>query len=123
MRKDNGKGFTRLVNATRCSRDGIGYAFKHEAAFRQELALMVVLSPVALLLTRDPIELVLLIGPLLLLLMVECLNSAVEAAIDRVSLVEHPLSKQAKDLGSAAVFFCMLIVALTWLLIVPGKLF
>ncbi|MCV2885645.1 diacylglycerol kinase [Aestuariibacter sp. AA17] len=117
MEKPNGRGLTRLINAGRCSIAGIGYAIRHEAAFRQELIVCSVLIPLALFITADPVKRILLIGPLLLVLAVECANSAIEAAIDRISLSRHPLSKQAKDLGSAAVFFCMLIAALSWGLI------
>lgn len=119
---DNGTGLTRLINATRCSLAGIGYAWKHEAAFRQEAMFTLVMVPLALWLTSDALERIALIGPLLLLLCVECFNSAIEAAIDRISTSRHPLSKQAKDLGSAAVFFCMLLVGLTWLLLALPKL-
>ena len=114
MEKRNGTGFTRLANAFKCSLHGIGYAYKHESAFRQELALCIFLVPVAFFVSESPIELVLLIGSLLLVLIVECMNSAIEAAIDRISTSIHPLSKQAKDLGSAAVFFSMLVVVLSW---------
>ncbi|MBN7827929.1 diacylglycerol kinase, partial [Bowmanella dokdonensis] len=89
---------------------------------RQELLLCVLLLPVAIWLADSPVELILLIGPLLLLLMVECLNSAIEAAIDRISTECHPLSKQAKDLGSAAVFFTLLIIVVSWLAILLPKL-
>lgn len=117
MEKPNGRGFRRLLKATRCSIDGLGYAIRHEAAFRQELLLSLILVPLAFWLTRDPVELLLLVLPLLLLLLVECLNSAVEASIDRISTVSHPLSKQAKDLGSAAVFIATLMVVVSWLVI------
>lgn len=117
MEKPNGRGFRRLLKATRCSIDGLGYAIRNEAAFRQELLLSLILVPLAFWLTRDPVELLLLVLPLLLLLLVECLNSAVEASIDRISTVSHPLSKQAKDLGSAAVFIATLMVVVSWLVI------
>lgn len=122
MKKPNGTGLARVWRATLCSMDGIGYAFRYEAAFRQELLLCVLLLPVAIWLADSPVELILLIGPLLLLLVVECLNSAIEAAIDRISTERHPLSKQAKDLGSAAVFFTLLIIVVSWLAILLPKL-
>ncbi|MBN7821926.1 diacylglycerol kinase [Bowmanella yangjiangensis] len=122
MQKPNGTGVTRIWRATRCSMDGIGYAFRYESAFRQEILLCLVLIPAALWLADSPVELILLIAPLLLLLVVECLNSAVEATIDRISTERHPLSKQAKDLGSAAVFFTMLIIVVSWLAILLPKL-
>lgn len=105
----------RIYRAARCSAAGIGYAFRHESAFRMEVCLCALLIPGALWLTQDPLELLVLIVPLLLVLCVECINSAVEATVDRISEDIHPLSKQAKDLGSAAVFISMLIVALCWL--------
>ncbi|MCC2617163.1 diacylglycerol kinase [Aestuariibacter halophilus] len=114
MNKPNGTGLTRVINATRCSIDGLAYAYRHESAFRQELWLSVVMIPLGLFMGQDAIERVLLTMPLLLLLTVECINSAIEAAIDRISKDIHPLSKQAKDLGSAAVFFCILLVILSW---------
>ncbi|WP_343847310.1 diacylglycerol kinase [Bowmanella denitrificans] len=123
MQKPNGTGLTRIWRAAICSVDGIGYAFRHEAAFRQELMLCVVMIPLAFWLANTPVELVLLTGPLILLLVVECINSAIEAAIDRISTDRHPLSKQAKDLGSAAVFFSMLIILMSWLAIALPKAF
>ncbi|MDF2177816.1 diacylglycerol kinase [Aliiglaciecola sp. CAU 1673] len=121
MEKPNGSGLTRIMRATLCSRDGIVYAYRNEAAFRQELLLCLLLIPLALWLTTEPVELILLICPLILLLVVECINSAIEAAIDRISYERHPLSKQAKDLGSAAVFFTMLIILVCWLAIALPK--
>ncbi|WP_102798617.1 diacylglycerol kinase [Bowmanella denitrificans] len=123
MQKPNGTGLTRIWRAAICSVDGIGYAFRHEAAFRQELMLCAVMIPLAFWLANTPVELVLLTGPLILLLVVECINSAIEAAIDRISTDRHPLSKQAKDLGSAAVFFSMLIILMSWLAIALPKAF
>ena len=114
MEKRNGTGFTRLGNALRCSIHGIGYAYKHESAFRQELMVCAVMIPLAFYISETPVELILLIGSLVLVLIVECMNSAIEAAIDRISTSIHPLSKQAKDLGSAAVFFSMLLVVISW---------
>lgn len=117
MYKPNGKGFKRIYRASKCSIDGIQYAYTHESAFRQELMLCCALVPAAFWLTSDAVELVLLIAPLILLLAIECMNSAVEAAIDRISSSRHPLSKQAKDLGSAAVFFAIVLVLFSWLTI------
>ncbi|WP_026376486.1 diacylglycerol kinase [Aestuariibacter salexigens] len=113
--KPNGSGLTRLVRATECSMKGIASAWRDEAAFRQECVLAVILIPVALWLGETPLEISLLISSLLLLLVVESLNSAVEAAIDRIGPEHHPLSAKAKDLGSAAVFFTMLIIAVLWI--------
>lgn len=120
--KPNGTGLKRIVNAARCSIDGIRYAYTKESAFRQELLLCAVLFPVAFWMSANAVEFILLVGPLLMLLVVECINSAIEAAIDRISTSIHPLSKQAKDLGSAAVFITMLIILVSWLAIILPKL-
>jgi diacylglycerol kinase (ATP) len=105
----------RILLAARCSFMGFAHAWKYEAAFRQEIALTLVLVPPALLLGRTVVERVILIGSCLLVLIVELLNSAIEAAIDRVGDEHHELSGRAKDLGSAAVFVSLLAVATVWL--------
>jgi diacylglycerol kinase (ATP) len=92
-------------------------AFQHEAAFRQELLLVAVLTPIAAWFPFSSVERVMLIGSLLLLLIVELLNSAMETAVDRISIEQHPLAGRAKDLGSAAVMLTLVLVALTWLAI------
>jgi diacylglycerol kinase (ATP) len=111
------RGLRRLFNALFYSLSGLRLAFDHESAFRQEIALAAVLVPVACLVSVTAAERVLLIGSVVLLLIVELLNSSVEAAIDRIGLDTHRLSKRAKDLGSAAVFLALLLVLATWLLI------
>ncbi|OQX11153.1 MAG: diacylglycerol kinase [Desulfobulbaceae bacterium A2] len=88
-----------------------------EAAFRQELLLVAVLAPVGLWLGKSGVERALLCGSLLLVLIVEILNSAIEAAIDRFGGEHHPLSGQAKDMGSAAVFLALANVVIVWLLV------
>ena len=110
-------GIRRLVNAFFYSLSGLALAFRHESAFRQEIALAVVLIPAACLLPVGAVERVLLIASVLLVLIVELLNSSVEAAIDRIGLDTHQLSKRAKDLGSAAVFLALAALALTWVLL------
>jgi diacylglycerol kinase (ATP) len=107
-------GLTRVLHATRYSWQGLSAAFKHEAAFRQELALAIILTPLAIWLTTDAVELGLLIGSLLLVLVVELINSAIEAIVDRFGDEIHELSGRAKDIGSAAVFISLLNVALIW---------
>jgi len=114
MGKPGNTGVRRLLRATAYSMQGFAHAFRHEAAFRQELALTVVLLPAAIWLGRDVIEQALLIAVLLFVLVVELLNSAVEAAIDRLGEVQHRLSGAAKDLGSAAVFVSLVIVLVVW---------
>lgn len=110
-------GLVRIWRAFRYSLEGFGAALRHEHAFRQELLLCLVLLPVAIWLPFDTIERVLLIATLFLVLIVELLNSAVEAVVDRVSLEDHALSKRAKDIGSAAVFLSLVLTGITWVLI------
>jgi diacylglycerol kinase (ATP) len=108
------RGLTRAWHAAKNSWCGIVYAFQEESAFRQELFLLVVLSPVALFLPISPLEKCALIASLIMVLVVELLNSSVEAAIDRISFDHHDLSKRAKDFGSAAVMLALLIAAILW---------
>lgn len=116
-------GLRRLLNAFGYSLQGFRAAWQNEAAFREEAMLTIVLTPVALLLPVTGLEKLLLILSLLLLVLVELLNSAVEAVVDRIGPEIHPLSGRAKDLGSAAVFIACLILGLTWLFIaVPAVL-
>ena len=113
-------GLQRVLNATRYSWAGLNAAFRHEDAFRQEIFLLVVLVPLALYLGNTGIERALLIGSLLLVLIVELLNSAVEAAVDRISLDQHELIKRAKDMGSAAVMIALVNVGVVWGLVIFG---
>ncbi len=116
-------GLRRLLNAFGYSLQGFRAAWQNEAAFREEAMLTIVLTPVALLLPVTGLEKLLLIHSLLLLVLVELLNSAVEAVVDRIGPELHPLSGRAKDLGSAAVLIACLILGLTWLFIaVPAVL-
>jgi diacylglycerol kinase (ATP) len=104
----------RVVRAFGYSLAGLRAAYIRESAFRQELALFVILAPLGVWLGRSPIERVLLVGSLMLVLIVELLNSAVEAAVDRLGAESHELSGRAKDMGSAAVLLAMLLVLFTW---------
>lgn len=113
-------GIRRLMNAFGYSLQGFRAAFKHEDAFRQEVLLAVVLIPLAVYLGQTPVERALMIGSVLLVLIVELLNSAIESAVDHTSLERHPLAKQAKDIGSAAVFIALLILAVVWGLLLLG---
>ena len=108
------RGLRRLFNALLNSLSGLRLAFRHESAFRQDVALAVVLIPLACLVDVSAAERALLFGSVLLLLMVELLNSSVEAAVDRIGFDTHRLSKRAKDLGSAAVLIALVFVATTW---------
>ena len=111
------RGLTRLFNAFGNSFRGFAGAFREEAAFRQELALAVVVIAAGLWLGRTGIERALLVAPMLLILIVELLNSAVEAAIDRIGPEHHELSGLAKDIGSAAVFAAFVLLVAVWVLI------
>src|SRR5262245_35818078 len=113
-------GVRRIWNAFLYSIDGLRAAFRHEDAFRQEVLLAVLLIPTALFLPASGIGKALMIASVLLVLIVELLNSAVEAAVDRISLEDHQLAKRAKDIGSAAVFLSLLNVPAVWLLVLFG---
>ena len=107
----------RIVRAGSYSMSGLRVALKKEAAFRQEVILFAILAPIGLWLGRNGIERSLLVGSLLIVLIVELLNSAIEATVDRVSKKHHKLSGRAKDMGSAAVYIALLQVLLVWALI------
>ena len=107
-------GFKRIYNAACYSYAGLKAAYKNEAAFRQELVLVLILAPLALLMGEGAIEKTLMISSLLLILIVELINSAIESAIDRIGSETHELSGRAKDIGSAAVFLSLLNAALVW---------
>jgi diacylglycerol kinase (ATP) len=107
-------GLDRVLHAFGYSLQGLGTALRVESAFRQEATLAVVMLPAAFWLGRNWIEVALLAGSVLLVLIVELLNSAIEAVVDRVSFELHELSKRAKDYGSAAVLFALLWAAGVW---------
>lgn len=115
-------GFGRLFNALRYSALGLRAAFRHEAAFRQELLLAVVLVPLAFWISRSMGELLLLIGTLFFLLIVELINSALEALADAITLEQHPLIGRAKDLGSAAVMLTIVFGAIVWISLIAARL-
>ena len=108
------RGLTRAIHAAKNSWNGLIFAYQEESAFRQELVLLVILTPVALLLPISVLEKALMISALLMVLAIELLNSSVEAAIDRISFEHHDLSKRAKDFGSAAVMLALLIAFIIW---------
>jgi diacylglycerol kinase (ATP) len=112
------RGLTRAWHAMKNSLAGFRVAIREESAFRQELTLAAILIPCGVLVPVEPVSRVLLLGSVLLVLIVELLNSSVEAAIDRISLERHELSRRAKDLGSAAVMVALGMCLMTWLLIV-----
>ncbi len=107
-------GLARISKAAIYSFYGFREALKHEHAFRQELILVAVLTPVALLLPVSALSKLALLAVLLLVLIVELLNSAIEAVVDKASPEIHPLAARAKDMGSAAVFLALLLAAATW---------
>ncbi|MCB1917361.1 MAG: diacylglycerol kinase [Rhodocyclaceae bacterium] len=113
-------GFARIRRAFAYSRSGLAAAFAHEAAFRQEVIAFAMLAPLALWLGDDGLERAVLVASLLLVLIVELLNSAIEAVVDRVSEAPHPLSKRAKDIGSAAVLMAIASAVVVWLLVLTG---
>ncbi|MGZ8137176.1 MAG: diacylglycerol kinase [Methylococcaceae bacterium] len=117
MANQNAKGLKRIINACFFSAAGFKATWAHEEAFRQEVLLFVVATPLAIWLGKTPIEHLLLIGSLVLVLLVELLNSAVEAVVDRVGFEHHELSGRAKDIGSAAVTLSLVWAAITWALI------
>ena len=110
-------GLTRLFRAFGNSLKGFTGAFREEAAFRQELALAAVVIPLGIWLGRNGVERVLLIAPMFLVLIVELLNSAIEATVDRIGYERHTLSGLAKDIGSAAVLMSLLLLTVIWVLI------
>lgn len=115
MTNQNQKGFKRIINAFFFSMTGLQKTWQHEEAFRQEVSLFIVSFPLALWLGETPVEKVLLIGSALLVIIVEVLNSAIEAVVDRISPEIHELSGRAKDMGSAAVFLSLTMMFVTWL--------
>jgi diacylglycerol kinase (ATP) len=108
------RGLRRILPAFFYALDGLKSAWKHEHAFRQELAIVIPGMIAALFFPITALEKLLLIGVLVLVLIVELLNSAIEAVVDRVSLERHPLSKNAKDFGSAAVLLAALFALAAW---------
>ena len=118
MAKKSATGIDRLFRAFGWSMSGLKAAYMKEAAFRQELLVCIILAPLAFYLGKTGLEKALLLGSLMLVLIVELLNSAVEAAVDRISKEQHELAGQAKDMGSAAVFLSLFNVVIVWLLVI-----
>ncbi|TXI43571.1 diacylglycerol kinase [Methylophilus sp.] len=113
-------GLRRLINAFGYSMDGFKAAYQHEDAFRQEVWLSLVLIPLAFYLEAEALHRILMVGSVLLVMIVELLNSAVEAVVDRVSIERHALAKRAKDIGSAAVLLALINLGVVWGLILLG---
>ena len=110
----------RIIRAARYSYAGLRGAVRHHTAFRQELAIGIVLTPIAIWLGETGLERAVLLGSLMLVLIVELLNSAVETVVDRVGTERNELSARAKDLGSAAVFLALVNVPVVWGLVLLG---
>lgn len=112
------KGIQRIFKATEFSIQGLKAAWKNEAAFRQEVVLVFILVPFALLIPIALLTKLILIGSLFLILIVELINSAIEAVVDRIGKEHHELSGQAKDIGSSAVLLTLILALLTWLSVI-----
>jgi diacylglycerol kinase (ATP) len=115
--RDKPIGMTRFMRAFGYSFQGFAHAWREEAAFRQEVCLCAVVIPAGLYLGRTGVERALLVCPMLLILVVEILNSAVEAVVDRSGTDRHPLAGMAKDMGSAAVMLSFVLLGTVWLLV------
>ena len=115
------RGIDRILRAARASWNGLAGCYREEAAFRQELALAIVVIPLGLWLGHTGVERALLVAPMLLVLIVELLNSAIEATVDRIGLERHVLAGLAKDIGSAAVLMSFILMAAVWLLVLLGR--
>ena len=113
-------GLRRLINAFGYSLSGLRAAYRLEDAFRQEVLMAAVLLPAALLLPVAASGRALLLGSVFLVLIVELLNSAIEAAVDRISLEDHELAKVAKDIGSAAVMLSLVCMTVVWICVLAG---
>ena len=110
----------RLIRAFRYAFNGLRDAFVGEVAFRQEILIVLILSPVAIWLGENNVERTLMIGSLLVVLIVELVNTAIETAINRIGMESNDLSRRAKDLGSAAVLLSLILAAVVWALMLLG---
>jgi diacylglycerol kinase (ATP) len=115
------RGIARILRACGASFRGLCGAFREEAAFRQELAIAALVIPLGLWLGNNGVERALLVAPMLLVLIVELVNSAIEATVDRIGLERHVLAGLAKDIGSAAVFMSFVLLGSVWLLVLLGR--
>lgn len=116
MAKPGMTGMRRIVHASRYSWQGLKAAWQHEAAFRQELLLALLLTPLAFVAGTTPVQQLLLLVLTWQVLVVELLNSAIEAVVDRIDPEHHPLAGRAKDMGSAAVLVSLMLAALGWVM-------
>ena len=118
MGKPGNTGIARIIRAFGFSMKGLQAAWQHEAAFRQELLLTVVLVPLAFVIAETMLQLALLLSTLFIVLITEIINSAIEAVVDRISSEQHELAGRAKDLGSAAVFLALVMTTVVWGLVI-----
>lgn len=119
MASSERRGLKQIVNAAKWSMQGLQATFKHEASFRLEFYLFIILLPIALYLAQTPMQLLALIGIMVLVLIVEIINSSIESVVDMVCGEKfHELAKRAKDMGSAAVFLSQMLTIFTWLTII-----
>jgi diacylglycerol kinase (ATP) len=118
--REKPRGLTRILRAAGASWKGLAGAYREEAAFRQELGLSVLVIPLGLWLGTTGVERAVLVAPMLLVLIVELLNSAVEATVDRIGPERHVLAGLAKDIGSAAVLMSFVLLGVVWLLVLMG---
>ena len=114
-------GLARIIDAAAYSMRGLGYAWKNESAFRQEMLGTVILMPLAFFLGQSSVEIAILLIPVFLVVIVELLNSAIEAITDRVGAEFHELSGAAKDLGSAAVLISLVLLIIIWSVFLMAK--
>lgn len=114
MKRDNNE-WKRVVAATGYSLNGIRACWRNEAAFRADVIISLILLFLSFFLAESIVQWILLVSPLVLIVIVELLNSAIESAVDRIGAEFHDLSGRAKDMGSAAVFFCWVVIGLAWL--------
>ena len=121
LRRHKLTGVSRLLAAFAASVRGLAGAFREEQAFRQEIAFACVALPLGIWLGRSGVERALLAAPVLLILIVELLNSAIEATVDRIGLERHVLAGLAKDVGSAAVLLSFLLLGVVWVLVLTGR--
>jgi diacylglycerol kinase (ATP) len=121
MQRQKILGMSRMLRAFRSSAKGFAGAFREEQAFRQELVFAGIALPLALWLGRSGVERALLGAPVLLILVVELLNSAIEATVDRIGMERHVLAGLAKDIGSAAVMLSFILLGVIWLLVLSGR--
>ena len=122
MSKPGNTGLKRIIKAFGYSWQGLKALCKHEAAFRQELVLAVILIPLAFYLGRSPLETAILIIPIFIILIAEMLNSAIEAVVDRIGEEKHELAGRAKDIGSMTVLTAFILLLTTWGIILIGRL-